>query len=110
MGSNGRVCVAVCEWTGGTLVEKCSHFFDLMRRILRAEPTRVMATGAQDVNHLESADVIDNAFVLVDFEGGRRACLELCMFAEARGPTHFWGTFFLRRASGTLAVLVHLSP
>jgi len=27
-------------------------------------------------------DILDNAFVVVDFEGGARALLDLCMFAE----------------------------
>jgi len=86
--------VKVGDWnrfnvnTGGTLVEKCCHFFDLMRHILQAEPKRIFASGAQDVNHLderydgEVPDIIDNAFVMVDFEGGARALLDLCMFAE----------------------------
>lgn len=74
--------------TGGTLVEKCCHFFDLMRHILRDEPVRVFASGAQDVNHLdelyegETPDILDNAFVMLDFAGGARAVLDLCMFAE----------------------------
>ncbi|MEO1648582.1 MAG: Gfo/Idh/MocA family oxidoreductase [Pseudomonadota bacterium] len=74
--------------TGGTLVEKCCHFFDLMRHILEDEPVRVFASGGQDVNHLderydgETPDIIDNAFALVDFAGGARAALDLCMFAE----------------------------
>ena len=74
--------------TGGTLVEKCCHFFDLMRHILRDEPVRIFASGGQDVNHLderyggEVPDIIDNAFVIVDFAGGARAVLDLCMFAE----------------------------
>ncbi|CAI7934701.1 unnamed protein product [Closterium sp. NIES-54] len=38
--------------SGGTLVEKCCHFFDLMNLILNDTPTRVMASGAQSVNHL----------------------------------------------------------
>ena len=33
--------------TGGTLVEKCCHFFDLMRLILDDEPVRVMASAGQ---------------------------------------------------------------
>ncbi len=86
--------VKVGDWnrfnrnTGGTLVEKCCHFFDLMRHILRDEPVRVFASGAQDVNHLDETyggevpDIIDNAFVAVDFAGGARAVLDLCMFAE----------------------------
>ncbi len=86
--------VKVGDWnrfnanTGGTLVEKCCHFFDLMRHILRDEPVRIFASGAQDVNHLDESydgavpDIIDNAFVIVDFAGGARAVLDLCMFAE----------------------------
>ncbi|MEL6485981.1 MAG: Gfo/Idh/MocA family oxidoreductase [Pseudomonadota bacterium] len=74
--------------TGGTLVEKCCHFFDLMRYILRDEPVRIFASGGQDVNHLDETydgavpDITDNAFVMVDFAGGARAVLDLCMFAE----------------------------
>lgn len=75
--------------TGGTLVEKCCHFFDLMNLIINARPVRVMASGAQDVNHLDEiydgrpSDILDNAYVIVDYEGGVRAMLDLCMFAEA---------------------------
>jgi predicted dehydrogenase len=75
--------------TGGTLVEKCCHFFDLMRLITAAEPLRIYASGGQNVNHLderydgETPDILDNAFVTVDFPGGVRAMLDLCMFAEA---------------------------
>lgn len=78
------------ERTGGTLVEKCVHFFDLMRRILRSEPRRIYASGGQELNHVGAppdgsppADILDTAYVLVDFESGARAVLELCMFAEA---------------------------
>ncbi len=39
--------------SGGTLVEKCCHFFDLMRLVLGSEPVRLFASGAQDVNHLD---------------------------------------------------------
>ena len=38
--------------TGGTLVEKCCHFFDLMRLVIQSEPVKVYASGNQDVNHL----------------------------------------------------------
>ena len=75
--------------TGGTLVEKCCHFFDLMRLVAGADPVRVIASGGQDVNHLdeeyggERPDILDNAFVIVEFANGVRGCLDLCMFAEA---------------------------
>ncbi len=74
--------------TGGTLVEKCCHFFDLMNLIVGAAPARVYASGGQDVNHLDEVydgevpDILDNAFVLVDYANGVRALLDLCMFAE----------------------------
>lgn len=74
--------------SGGTFVEKCCHFFDLMRLLTKSEPTRIMASANQDVNHLdetyngEPSDILDNGYVIVDFENGMRAMLELCMFAE----------------------------
>lgn len=74
--------------TGGTFVEKCCHFFDLMRFVLKSEPDYVMAMGGQDVNHLDESydgqtpDILDNGYVIVGFENGTRAMLELCMFAE----------------------------
>ena len=91
--------VKVGDWnrftrnTGGTLVEKCCHFFDLMNLALPGRPVRVLASGAQDVNHLDERydtelgaaqvpDILDNAFVIVDYDDGARALLDLCMFAE----------------------------
>ena len=74
--------------TGGTLVEKCCHFFDLMRVIIGAEPVRVSATAGQAVNHLDEvyngqpSDIWDSGYVMFDFENGVRAMLELCMFAD----------------------------
>ena len=78
--------------TGGTLVEKCCHFFDLMHLVAGAHPVRVMASGGQDVNHLdevymidgreERPDILDNALVIVEFANGVRGALDLCMFAE----------------------------
>ena len=102
--------------SGGTMVEKCCHFFDLMRVILRDDPVRVMASAAQSVNHKDERiegrqpDIWDNGYVIVDFRRGARAMLELCMFAEGAryqeqvtaigpagmieaflpGPTRFW--------------------
>ena len=75
--------------TGGTMVEKCCHFFDLMNLITGDLPVRVMASGGQDVNHLDeeyngtTPDILDNAYVIVEFESGSRGMLDLCMFAEA---------------------------
>jgi myo-inositol 2-dehydrogenase / D-chiro-inositol 1-dehydrogenase len=74
--------------TGGTLVEKCCHYFNLMDHILQERPTRVFASGGQLVNHLderyggEQPDILDSAFVIVEYPSGARASLDLCMFAE----------------------------
>ena len=79
--------------TGGTLVEKCCHFFDLMHQLAGDRPSRVMASGGQDVNHLDELielpdgssarpDILDNALVIVEFRNGVRGALDLCMFAE----------------------------
>jgi predicted dehydrogenase len=74
--------------TGGTLVEKCCHFFDLMRLIIGADPIRLYASGGMSHNHADESyggktpDILDNAFVVLDFASGQRAMLELCMFAE----------------------------
>lgn len=76
------------DQTGGTLVEKCCHFFDLMRLVMGSEAKRVYASGGMDVNFRGEAfegrpvDILDNAFVIVDFENGTRGMLDLCMFAE----------------------------
>lgn len=102
--------------SGGTFVEKCCHFFDLMRFTLGSNPVRIMCSGGQAVNHLDEvydgipSDIWDHGYVIVDFENGARAMLELCMFAEGSayqeelsatgpvgkiesfvpGPTRFW--------------------
>ncbi len=74
--------------TGGTLVEKCCHFFDLMRLIMKSEPVRVMASAGQIANHFDekydgkTPDIWDGGYVIFDFANGKRAMLELCMFAD----------------------------
>lgn len=87
--------VKVDDWnrfsknTGGTLVEKTCHYFDLMNLIIGERPIQVFASGNQAVNHLdeqydgEMSDILDNAYVTVDYPDGKRAMLDLCMFAEA---------------------------
>lgn len=86
--------VKVGDWnrfsanTGGTMVEKCCHFFDLMRLIVGSEAVRVYCSGAMDVNHLDeryngrSPDILDNSYTTVDFANGVRAMLDLAMFAD----------------------------
>jgi len=74
--------------TGGTLVEKCCHFFDLLTLLAGGSPVRVLASGGQDVNHLDESyggrrpDILDNALVIVEYDNGVRSSIDLCMFAE----------------------------
>lgn len=76
------------RYSGGTLVEKCCHFFDLMRLVTKSEPVSVMASAGQAHNHVneryqgEAPDIWDNGYVIYNFENGTRALLDLCMFAE----------------------------
>ena len=76
------------KYSGGTFVEKCCHFFDLMRLTVKSDPVRVMATGGQAVNHLseiydgQACDIWDCGYVIVDFANGARAMLELSMYTE----------------------------
>ena len=71
------------ELTGGMLLEKNCHHFDLFNWILNDRPVRVSAFGGKDV--LTDRELLDNAQVLVAFEGGRRAVLEICLFAPTGG-------------------------
>ena len=95
--------------TGGTLVEKCCHFFDLMNQVMAGRPERVYASGSQMVNHLDeryggrTPDIIDSAYVVVDYDDGARGMLDLCMFAEA---THDQQEFAVMGDAGKIEALV----
>jgi len=76
------------KFTGGTLVEKACHFFDLMRRLANDDPVSVYAAGGGGVNHSGeeyadgNVDILDFALCVVTFASGVVASLDLCMFAE----------------------------
>ena len=74
--------------SGGTLVEKCCHYFDLINVVAQSRPRRVYASGDQAVNFLdfeqggESADIDDHAFVVIDYDNGIRGNFTLNMFCH----------------------------
>jgi predicted dehydrogenase len=74
------------RFSGGTLVEKCCHYFDLINMFAQAKPSRVYASGGQAVNFLdfekesERADIDDHAYVVIDYANGVRASFTLNMF------------------------------
>ncbi|MDF1860915.1 MAG: Gfo/Idh/MocA family oxidoreductase [Verrucomicrobiales bacterium] len=69
--------------TGGTILEKNVHHIDLFNWMMDCAPVRVSAHGGTNV--LTDREILDNAQVLIEYEGGRRATLELCLFAPNGG-------------------------
>lgn len=70
-------------YTGGTILEKNVHHIDLFNWMIDRLPVRVSAHGGTNV--LTDREGLDNAQVLIEYEGGRRASLELCLFAPKGG-------------------------
>jgi predicted dehydrogenase len=74
-------------YSGGTLVEKCCHYFDLINLFAEAKPLSVFASGGMGVNFRDfeyagkKSDIIDNAIVTIDYENGIRANFTLSMFS-----------------------------
>lgn len=68
------------KYSGGTLLEKSCHHFDLFNMFADSKPVSVYASGDNQVIY-QHTDVLDNAFVTVNYENGCRAMLSLCMFA-----------------------------
>ncbi|MEZ4608220.1 MAG: Gfo/Idh/MocA family oxidoreductase [Deinococcales bacterium] len=75
------------EYSGNTLVEKCCHYFDLLNLFAGTRPLNVFASGGTAVNFKDfeyqgqKSDILDHAFVIVNYHNGVRASFNLCMFA-----------------------------
>ena len=73
-------------YTGGTLVEKCCHYFDLMNLFAVGNPQRVFAVGNQAVNFHnfvydnKKADGLDQAQLSIQYDNGVIGGFSLCMF------------------------------
>lgn len=88
--------------SGGALVEKDCHHFDLFNWMIGAKPVRVFASGGQHVirsgkdvlitnsyTHypaqvVNDSSIVDHAFVIVDYDNGSKANLGLCMYLKPR--------------------------
>lgn len=86
--------------TGGTIVEKDCHHFDIFNWLIQSEPVCVFASGGQHVwrsgsviscdycpdppRKIEQIDTVDHAMVIVEYANGARACLLLCMYLQPR--------------------------
>lgn len=71
--------------SGGTLVEKCCHYFDLINLLAAAKPLRVYASAGRSgvfdglSQQGEVSDIDDNALVTIDYANGCRASFTLNM-------------------------------
>jgi predicted dehydrogenase len=77
------------ERSGGMLVEKSCHHFDLFNWYAGSRPVSVYASGGQDVFHELAgvrSSICDNAWVIVNYESGARAVLGLGMFLGRSHP------------------------
>ena len=76
------------RYSGGTLVEKCCHYFDLINVVAQSRPRRVYASGGRAVNFLdfewrgEISDIDDHAMTIIDYDNGVRASFTLNMFCQ----------------------------
>ncbi|QGQ94134.1 gfo/Idh/MocA family oxidoreductase [Paenibacillus psychroresistens] len=91
--------------SGGALVEKDCHHFDIFNWMIDSKPYRVFATGGQHVikngtdqmitnsythypaKNISTSTIIDHAWVLVEYENGSKANLGLCMYLKPRNLT-----------------------
>lgn len=74
------------EFSGGTLVEKCCHYFDLINLFAGGRAQSVFATGNQAVNFKnfnyanKKANALDQAQVVINYDNGVIGGFSLCMF------------------------------
>ena len=76
--------------SGGALVEKNCHHFDIFNWMLgdKVRAKRVFATGGKNV--FKQFEIIDHAWVTVDYENGVKGCLGLCFFAPWGEEVEWW--------------------
>ncbi|OGO81698.1 MAG: oxidoreductase [Clostridiales bacterium GWC2_40_7] len=101
-----RQCFPQEEWfydetkSGGTLVEKDCHHFDIFNWMIGSHPKRVYAMGGQHVYKngqenlidcsysirepkvINQISIVDHAFVTIEYENGAKAQLGLCMYLK----------------------------
>lgn len=88
--------------SGGALVEKDCHHFDIFNWMIGSRPRRVFASGGQHVirngeervitnsythyppKAISDSSIVDHAWVIVEYENGSKANLGLCMYLQPR--------------------------
>lgn len=87
------------ERSGGTILEKNCHDFDLYNWYADADPVRVAGIGGQRVLS-EGTDAIDHATVIVEYGSGVKATMELSLSSPFTQPRH--RTYFVRGNQGII--------
>ena len=74
------------RYSGGTLIEKCCHYFDLINLFAQSYPKNIYASGGRALNFIdfayngENSDIDDHAFVIIEYQNGIKANFTLNMF------------------------------
>lgn len=101
-----RQCFPQEEWfydetkSGGTIVEKDCHHFDIFNWMIGSKPKKVFAMGGQHVYKngqdnlidcsysikepqiISNVSIVDHALVSIEYENGAKAQLGLCMYLK----------------------------
>lgn len=90
--------------SGGAIMDKCVHYFDLFNWMIGARAHRVFAMGGQHVirygvphwvectysfwepAEISTSTIVDHAWVIVEYENGARAMQGLCMYLKPPYP------------------------
>lgn len=78
------------EASGGAIVEKNCHHYDIFNLWLESEPREVYASGGIAKHAVMSgtkSEIVDHAWVVNDYANGARAMLGIC-FLGAHGQKH----------------------
>ncbi|CAM4196433.1 Gfo/Idh/MocA family oxidoreductase [Paenibacillus macerans] len=86
--------------SGGSIVEKDCHHFDIFNWMIGANPVRVFASGGQHMikqgqpnlitnsyshypaKNIDNPTVVDHAFITIDYDNGSKANLGLCLYLK----------------------------
>jgi hypothetical protein len=70
---------------GGIFKDMAVHDLDMARFLMGSEPVKVLATGScqvSDIGDLEGPEAFDTASIVVRFENGKDAIIDVCRKAE----------------------------
>ncbi|CAM9176211.1 unnamed protein product [Pylaiella littoralis] len=67
---------------GGIFKDMAVHDLDMSRFLMGSEPKRILAQGSCQIDHaidgLEGAEAFDTAMIMVEFEDGKTAVIDVC--------------------------------